>query len=157
MTGRNPMKLTITFSLFLLITVSCSSKPTTSVPIASNTPAASPAPTVAPIPKVTEQPKNELTVSKDFWAKRIVECSGSFYWFRQRGTEASLAECQHEPNVEAYGEVLAPLELTEAQRLNHVDPLPVEFDGKGTMRISTCRESHWDTTYGSSPFGEWLD
>jgi len=122
----------------------------TTTPVASATPMPTPTATV-------EQSKNELTVSKDFWTKRIVQCSGAFYWFRQRGTEAWLSECKHEPNVTAYGQELAPLELTEAQRLNHVDPLPVEFEGKGAMAISTCRESHWDTTYGSSPFGEWLD
>lgn len=151
------MRLTITFSLLFLLTVACSSKPAAYTATVGTTPAASPAPTVAPTPKAAEQTQNELTVSKDFWAKRIPQCSGLFYWFRQRGTEAWLSECKHEPNVQAFGEELAPLELTEAQRLSHVDPLPVEFEGKGTMTISTCRESYWNSTYGSQAFGEWLD
>ncbi len=38
------------------------------------------------------------------------------------------------------GQVYSPRTLTEAERLNRVDPLPVQYQGRSVMTFQTCRE-----------------
>ena len=84
-------------------------------------------------------------VAKRFWDKRTAYCNGSYYlasWSNFYGAP-TLFECKAAPKVEVTGETRYPRSLSEADRLNGVDPLPVEWQGRINMVRNTCRSLNY--------------
>jgi hypothetical protein len=80
------------------------------------------------------------------WKAIYVKCGDSYYWHYQvLGTDSVfIYEGKGEPILSVDGTYNPPRELSEADKLNHVDPQPVEWQGKGTVnfklgRVYSCK------------------
>lgn len=70
-------------------------------------------------------------VAREFWRTHLIKCGDSYFL---SNSNQQVFELKDEPRFEFYGEALNPRELSRTERLNGVDPLPVEW--KGTVRAS---------------------
>ena len=89
----------------------------------------------------TESPSYEteaLDEARKFSDKVVVQCGNSYYF---GSNLRSLYECKDPVQIEIKGKSLEPLALSQADRLNGVDPYPVEWDGSATFTLKTCRRN----------------
>lgn len=72
---------------------------------------------------------------------RIANCSGFWYYATLDSGAGSqiFHQCKHKPSISISGRTFAPRQLSEADRLNGVDPLPIEWEGQATASTNTCR------------------
>ncbi|MFN2454026.1 MAG: hypothetical protein ABR577_07370 [Pyrinomonadaceae bacterium] len=94
-----------------------------------------------------------------FWDKHIAKCGGSYYW--QHNTlpyYRRVYECQEEPNIIVKGTTYSPKQLSKVEKLNGVDPLPVEWSGNTKANFTVCREKNFAYNGPPSPsWGKWQD
>jgi hypothetical protein len=82
--------------------------------------------------------------AETFWKKNLSKCGESYYWevenrFDWGIISDKLYECKGEPSIFAEGEEFNVRELTEAEKLNGVDPQPEEWKGNATVMFAACR------------------
>ena len=86
--------------------------------------------------------QNEANAFMIEWAaRRFAQCRGNVYWIeRSRGSVAPMFfECRNMQAPMVFGNVIKPRELTDADKLNGVDPQPKEWDGQVDFWLHTCR------------------
>ena len=106
-----------------------------------------------------------LENANNFWDKCILQCDGDSYYFSTKNANIgrlTFYECKHKVEPELSGEVYSSRELSESERLNGIDPLPIEYSGTSTISFQTCRQfSPGLGNYDSGKFKEawtsWYD
>jgi hypothetical protein len=146
--GEPEMRL-LTIVLGFLFLISCSNprgsdwKSGTGTPPQSQTPIATQTPQPTDTVSVRTVDDEAENYAKTFWDKRIASCNGSFYFVvRGRGRDLSyqqVYECKNLPVYEVTGQEVLPRVLSEADRLNGVDPQPIQWQGNGVFSFSTCK------------------
>ena len=153
--------LTAAFAFVLVILTACSTNrregnSSNSTPSAIDVSSATPVPNT-PTPTQTKTIDDEAQdYARSFWDKRIARCTSNFYWVtREKGrpNAQQFYECKNEPFAVVNGQEIPARELSDADRLNGVDPRPIEWEGKGTFTYRTCR-LHW---IGTQNWGAWED
>lgn len=95
-----------------------------------------------------------------FFGRMYAKC-GEYYYYSYTLSfgEAFLYQCKYAPSTSAKGRTLQPRQLSEADRLNGVDPLPVAWDGSAIINLGLCRHQVYrqQTGPGYSAWGEWSD
>ena len=112
-----------------------------------------------PALSVPDQISNEAAqfINKSF-VERTASCSGSVYWgavMSRRGVQR-VSECKHMPQLTIKGEYFPPRALSESERLNRVDPQPVEWKGTARAEFKTCRISITGFSYDGA-WSSWMD
>lgn len=82
---------------------------------------------------------------RETWSKIGVECGDYYYWRKTPVGSGAVFYFQAKggPVLSVNGEYIEPRELTEAQKLNGVDPQPIQWKGSGSAmfkvgRMYTC-------------------
>jgi hypothetical protein len=101
-------------------------------------------------------------LAETFWKKNLAKCGDSYYWEMEQfnlGIQQVLYECKGEPSIFAEGEEFQPRLLTEAEKLNGVDPLPEEWKGNATVSFTACRYvwKYKEQPPKNTPWREWKD
>jgi hypothetical protein len=93
-----------------------------------------------------------------FFEKRYSKC-GDYYYHKYNLQGPVLYQCKYAPIVTVEGETFQPKQLSEADRLNGVDPLPVSWSGSGRINLGLCRHQYYNPTYGPGydSWKEWRD
>jgi len=111
-------------------------------------------------PQSRDQILNQEAVerAKEFWDPRIIKCNGNYYF---RSSTPGLGstfvfECRRLTKFSVNGTTHYPRQLSEADQLNGVDPLPIEWEGGIKIEFETCRQS--ESGNGRVPgWGQWYD
>lgn len=111
-------------------------------------------PTTAPPPQ-TMSPEIRLgneaeNIAGEFWQKYVLKCGDTSYWHIKNvgmSTGSGYYEGKGEVSYNVFGTYYPPASLTEAQKLNGVDPQPIEWDGQLKAIFPAGREIK--VTYGS--------
>lgn len=125
---------------------------------ASPTPSANPS--TIPTRTLDDEAQN---AAKEFWDERMAKCGDKYYWAPNDYPAQTqyIYQCKYEPSVGAAGAELTPRSLTEAERLNGVDPLPIAWEGEISMTINICRKFYEHkvagTVYPSNGWSQWED
>lgn len=94
----------------------------------------------------------------DFWDSRIINCNGDYY-FAAKSLEVNqtfLFECKRRTKFQVEGTTFYPRQLSEAEQLNGVDPLPVEWAGRVQIEFEVCRQSERGNSRIPG-WGSWYD
>lgn len=95
-----------------------------------------------------------------FFGSMYAKCGGHYYYsYTLSFGEAFLYQCKYEPSTSVNGRTIQPRQLSEADRLNGVDPLPVAWDGLAVINLGLCRHQVYrqQTGPGDSAWGAWSD
>lgn len=102
------------------------------------------------------------TQAESFWNKKFTKCGVSYYlnvhkW--EYGLREYVYECKGEASVFPEGEGFESRALTEAEKLNGVDPLPYEWKGHAVLQFSACRTKRlaFRGHPMNEPFDKWRD
>lgn len=79
-----------------------------------------------------------LQQSRQFFGGMSKKC-GDYYYYKYNQSKSYLYQCKYAPNVSVEGKTLQPRQLSEADRLNGVDPLPVAWQGRAVIHLGVCR------------------
>ena len=115
-------------------------------------------PTVEPVDPDAVAQDEANDYMKQWAAPRFAHCNGSIYWTEkyrgQQGVSAGQAfyECKTMQAPMVFGSLVPPRVLSDADRLNGIDPQPVEWDGKVDLFLHTCR-----VTYLGEKWRAWED
>lgn len=177
------MKCSYSLCIILLASFFLSCKSSSNIPStapgssnsisASSTPISAPTPTVEPREaSVEEKTRAEAqTEAEAFWKKVLTRCgddTDSWYWI-----EANIGydyqpgfnwlQGRGEPEITVEGTYYYPKALTEAERLNSVDPQPIEFQGVINLHFGVGRHARqpWQDNFKTTYFitkqkGGWL-
>ena len=76
-----------------------------------------------------------------YWRKLLQKCGDSYYWAENRPNvgRAFTYQGNGEPTIEVNGNWYAARPLTEAEKLNKVDPQPIEWAGKTSVHFKVGR------------------
>ena len=160
--------LLVLFLVGMLLFLSCSmsNRKSPDPVVASPAPAAEksqPAPIAVPQPPPSLTPEQaafeQARTYMDLYTKqRIAFCNGSFYWssLNSRWGIQNVHECKHQNPLEVEGRYFAPIVLSEVERLNHVDPQPVIWQGQARAVFDTCRISLTGASYNGQ-WSAWMD
>lgn len=108
-----------------------------SVPVTKPSPPPAPA---LPIPDQLYKEANEL--ANEHFKKYVVKCNDTYFWktMRSNDTGAYVAFAgKGEPVVKVDGRYFPPKILSTAEKLNKVDPQPIEWDGTATLHFEAVR------------------
>ena len=101
--------------------------------------------------------------AETFWKKNLAKCGDSYYWEEEAtfyGIKQELFECRGEPSIYAEGEVFELRVLTEAEKLNGIDPQPEEWKGNAIVNFPACRNM-WKFKHippeNKTPWSQWKD
>lgn len=94
----------------------------------------------------------------EFFEKRYAKC-GEYYYYKYDDRGNWLYQCKYSPTISVEGETFQPKQLSEADRLNGVDPLPVSWNGRAEINLGLCRHQIYSakTGPGYNAWGEWTD
>jgi YARHG domain len=99
-------------------------------------------------------------LAEKFWKQHLTKCGNSYSWEVKRNSGGmpirQIYQCKGEPSIFAEGEEFTPRFLSEADKLNGVDPLPEQWRGKAKVFFAACRTSHWNRYYRDG-WDEWKD
>jgi len=102
--------------------------------------------------------KEAFEHAKEFWDPRITKCNDNYYF---RSSTPGLGstfvfECRRLTKFAVNGTTHYPRQLSEADQLNGVDPLPIEWEGGINIEFEVCRQS--ESGNGRVPgWGQWYD
>lgn len=106
----------------------------------------------------TSQMEKEFAEAEDtakrFWQATVIQCNQEYYYATWNGRNFQIQDCKHMSGPVNTGQVNSPRALSEAERLNGTDPLPIKYEGKSVITLQTCRE--WNQGFGDS-WGQWFD
>lgn len=98
-----------------------------------------------------------LAQAKQFFSKMSIRC-GQYYYYTYREQIAVMYQCKYAPTISVEGRAIQPRRLSEADRLNGVDPLPIAWQGRAVINLGLCRRQvpgpHGP---GSDAWERWLD
>lgn len=99
-----------------------------------------------------------LVQAKQFFSRMHKRC-GEYYYYQKREQRFDLYQCKYAPTVSVNGKTLQPKRLSEADRLNGVDPLPVAWDGGASINLGLCRHQGYyrKVDLGPDAWGRWED
>jgi len=99
-----------------------------------------------------------LVQAKQFFSRMYKRC-GEYYYYQKREQRFDLYQCKYAPTVSVNGKTLQPKRLSEADRLNGVDPLPVTWEGGTRINLGLCRRQSYYNKVGLGPdaWGQWED
>lgn len=111
-------------------------------------PAPNPAPSSAPTLAQDEVLRREAQRFADaYWKRILTKCGDSYYWKRYfQESNQTYYEAKGVPSISVRGRYIPPRTLTRAERLNGVDPQPLEFDGMMTLRFDVFRTADKPST-----------
>lgn len=101
-----------------------------------------------------------LAQAKRFFSDKNVKCGEHYYFsYTLSFGEAFLYQCKYEPSVSIQGRTIQPRQLSEADRLNGVDPLPVAWTGSAIINLGLCRYQVYRQQVGPgyAAWGDWSD
>lgn len=79
-------------------------------------------------------------LAENYWKEKLTKCGDSLYWKRYyQESDQEYYQANGEPYIWVKGSYHPPRELSEAQRLNKVDPQPAEYDGTITLEFPVAR------------------
>jgi hypothetical protein len=93
----------------------------------------------APTPELEKEFVEASNLANDYWQKVIINCNGDYYYAAWNSRNNIFFECKQKSEPENTGQINSPRELSEADKLNGVDPLPVKYEGKSIVTLQTCR------------------
>lgn len=101
--------------------------------------------------------REALDFANDSMKCCIAECDGSYYWGTMMSSwgTSGLKECKHISPIEIKGQYHAPANLSEADRLNGVDPQPIEWEGEANLVFETCRQKSLHKDAPNHNWGQW--
>lgn len=102
-----------------------------------------------PEPSLYEEAQEE---AEKFLKEHIANC-GELYYFRSND---DLWACKYEPEVEVEGKEFQPKELSEADLLNGVDHLPIEWKGNLKITMKLCRTLYLSPA-STNAWSDWRD
>lgn len=105
--------------------------------------------TYKPEPSLYEEAFEEAT---KFVKDHTVNCGEVYYLLSDDG----LYACQNPYEVELNGREFQPKELSEADRLNGVDPLPIQWQGSFKINMTLCRTIYLGPA-STNKWSEWRD
>ncbi len=111
----------------------------------------------ASTPQMAKEYAEAQDVTDKFWQTVIAKCNSDFYFvtYNSNSRANTFYDCKHMSGPETtMAQLNSPRALSEAERLNGVDPLPIIFEGKSIVTLQTCRE--WHQGFGDSWSG-WFD
>lgn len=76
--------------------------------------------------------------AQNFYSKMYRRC-GDYYYYKYIERMAFLYQCRYAPTITIEGKENQPRTLSEADILNGVDPLPVVWEGVGSINFRVCR------------------
>ncbi|HEU0144350.1 MAG TPA: hypothetical protein VFQ47_06160 [Nitrososphaera sp.] len=99
-----------------------------------------------------------LEQAQRFFSGMYTKCGEHYYYKYNRGL-AFLYQCKYSPSISVKGETFQPRPLSEADRLNGVDPLPISWDGVAIINLGLCRHQTYyqKDEPGYSAWGQWSD
>jgi hypothetical protein len=98
--------------------------------------------------------------AKRFFGRMDTKCGDYYYYsYTLSWGEAFLFQCKYAPSVTAKGTTIPPRSLSEADRLNGVDPWPIAWDGLAIINLGLCRHQVYSQKIGPgySAWGQWSD
>ena len=101
------------------------------------------------LPLLYDEAKEE---AEKFLKEYVANC-GELYYFRSND---DLWACKYEPEVEVEGKEFQVKELSEADRLNGVDPLPIEWKGNLKITMKLCRTLYLGPA-STNAWSDWRD
>lgn len=99
-----------------------------------------------------------LSQAKSFFSRMYKRC-GEHYYYKYRERRWHLYQCRYAPTVTAEGKTLSPKVLSEADRLNGVDPLPIAWEGSTRIHLGLCRQQtyFYPVELGTDSWSAWAD
>lgn len=96
--------------------------------------------------------------AKSFFSRMYKRC-GEYYYYKYRESRWHLYQCKYAPTVTVNGRQLRPNSLSEADRLNGVDPLPVAWEGSTRINLGLCRQQVYinPVEVGTESWSSWTD
>jgi hypothetical protein len=93
-----------------------------------------------------------------FFSKMSSRC-GDHYYFKYNEGKSFLYQCKYAPTVSVDGKAFRPKQLSEADRLNRVDPLPIAWEGYAKINLGLCRYQVYSPKDepGYDAWGRWAD
>ena len=104
----------------------------------------------------SEEARQEI---ENYLSSRYAECDGIYYLQTQRNGYYTLYQTKNKPIVKVGGEEYRPKVLSEADKLNGVDPLPISWSGKAIVTYKTARKQHYrvNSIPGFDSWEQWQD
>lgn len=98
-----------------------------------------------------------LQQSRQFFGKMSQKC-GDYYYYKYNQGKSFLYQCKYAPTVSVEGKAMQPRQLSEADRLNGVDPLPIAWHGRAIIHLGLCRmQSYSPQSFpGYSAWESWI-
>lgn len=79
-------------------------------------------------------------LAEKYWNERLTKCGESLYWKRYyQESDQEYYQATGEPYIWVQGSYHEPKTLSEAERLNKVDPQPTEYSGTITLEFPVAR------------------
>ncbi|MEW6126709.1 MAG: hypothetical protein AB1757_06700 [Acidobacteriota bacterium] len=83
-----------------------------------------------------EQAKKQ---AEAYWKRHLIQCGGSYFISEKRGVYTNYYQMKGDPNFNVEGRYYPSKNLTQAEKLNGVDPQPYEWRGKAMVTFSAGR------------------
>lgn len=96
--------------------------------------------------------------ASSFFSRMYSRC-GEYYYFKYNAGKSFLYQCKYAPTVSVIGKTFEPKQLSEADRLNGVDPLPITWEGYARIDLGLCRYQVYSPNDepGYNAWGPWAD
>jgi hypothetical protein len=99
-----------------------------------------------------------LQQARAFFSRMYRQCGDSYY-YKYRDERFHIFQCKYPPSVTISGRSIQPRRLSEADRLNGVDPLPIAWEGSATINLGLCRRQDFygNVELGTDSWQGWID
>ncbi len=96
--------------------------------------------------------------AEQFFSDKSMKCE-EYYYYKYNLDNSHMYQCKYAPTVSVDGETYTPRQVSEADRLNGVDPLPVAWRGKATIHLGLCRSQEYGqkSMPGYDAWSSWMD
>ena len=105
---------------------------------------------VSPATNAQAMDREAHRIADRFW-RGLTKCGKSYFLY----SDVRLFEFRDTPHFEFQGEVQKPRALTRVEKLNGVDPLPVEWAGGTKVSFAVCRMNDAAYGYGQTYWHGW--
>ena len=97
--------------------------------------------------------------AKEFFKDKWCHCDDGYYYFKYTIGDSVLYQCKYEPSISIEGTTFKSRQLSEADKLNGVDPLPVAYEGLLSVNLNLCRGQRYSSRdeAGFDSWGLWSD
>ena len=105
----------------------------------STMPTSTPEPTLKPTPTLDEEAQEE---AQKWFDKRVHKCGEYYRVAIHEVNTVWFPQITKEPDYSVEGNGIPPRDLSEAEKLNGVDPQPIEWQGKITLSFGPYRNAN---------------